>query len=840
MLRGNLTRSTSLREPYRATKLWLEAVAIFRKGVPLAKHRNYFKSYDDCFVAQDAIGWFHKQLQQHFDNGISRKQALQLLQKFYKSGIFVSVSSRTSLADGIGEVMSPIMKETDFKDNGALYRLSGYTSDNNDTAKTLKTKKASPASRSHFSNASKEKLPSTSQLKYSVIINPLPLDQIYIIWRDVFIHRFVQIVGCEAFQAFANVDIRGDNIRHNLTRTESYGAVLVPNPAENVPVWLITAMKTLATWPNSRTSSEVCHVNYPGFENDVFKLITDYFTSYNGCPLLTYELYDAFITTFIRAELFDFNARLYSSKTTSASRSRLCHQLNLPYTASVGNRTPLPNNLTTEEQYPFNASESVENLIMDILTPAAIREAARRGRGVTSKIQPKRIIPVAAPALEVSMNPMEDSVLKSVPEPMSAKSYNTDRYRNPFFFETAFTGVNSPVTRVVSETELKSTFCTLPRKGATVQVGPMSTPPRYVYENPSLELSASDMIYHPKYSRILKSTDMVNASPTPNYSFYNYSNQSDSFGSSDASFHRSLPQRSHSSANLSDAYRDRSPYVPGVGRIVGRNPQGLMTPEGKRMAVASFRLLTLLLPPSRRKHLQILLRFMSKVAKNEKLMLDVAMTSRALIINVFFKIILNSADVSEFDELLALRIVTFMVDNDADIFAISEESELVQQVEEIISEEQITKVPIKEEITPPALQPQCFTNTSSSSIKQMKSRSKSRIKRLSSENKENKNVKLTYCYPISVDDYEGQKLLGSGGTSQSLRVLLDGIVTDPKIDHEFRRRKLLEFKKEYPHIYREKYGNSEPELLLLNESLKEEKPKERRAFSALLKPFRKT
>lgn len=33
-----------------------------------------------------------------------------------------------------------------------------------------------------------------------------------------------------------------------------------------------------------------------------------------------------------------------------------------------------------------------------------------------------------------------------------------------------------------------------------------------------------------------------------------------------------------------------------------------------------------------------------------------------------------------------------MVDNDADIFAISDEEELVRQVEEIISEEQITKV----------------------------------------------------------------------------------------------------------------------------------------------------
>lgn len=309
----------------------------------------------------------------------------------------------------------------------------------------------------------------------------------------------------------------------------------------------------------------------------------DYFKSYSGHPLLTFGLYDAFITTFIRAELFDFNARLYSAKTTSASRTMLCHQLNLPFGSnSAGCRTPLPNSLTKEDQYPFNASESVENLIMDILTPSAIREAARRERGVNSRIQPKRIIPATVPAPtqmveNVSMNPMEDSVIRAVPEPMSAKSYTTDRYKNPFFFETAFTGCNSPVTRVVSETELKNTFCTLPRKAATVPIGPMSTPPRYAYENPNLELSASDMIYHPKYSRILKSSGIAaSGSQTPNCSsFCNYSSNSDSFGYSDASFHRNLPSRSHSSVNLSDAVRDRSPYVPSVGTFLRRNPQGI-------------------------------------------------------------------------------------------------------------------------------------------------------------------------------------------------------------------------------------------------------------------------
>lgn len=56
----------------------------------------------------------------------------------------------------------------------------------------------------------------------------------------------MQIVGCEAFQAFTSVEIRGENIRHNLTRTEGSGFVIVADPAGNVPVWLVSAMKTLA------------------------------------------------------------------------------------------------------------------------------------------------------------------------------------------------------------------------------------------------------------------------------------------------------------------------------------------------------------------------------------------------------------------------------------------------------------------------------------------------------------------------------------------------------------------------------------------------------------------
>lgn len=67
-------------------------------------------------------------------------------------------------------------------------RLSGYTSDNNGTMKNSRVLKKSPASRTRLS-LPKEQPTSSSSLKYNVIINPLPLDQIHLIWRDVFVHR---------------------------------------------------------------------------------------------------------------------------------------------------------------------------------------------------------------------------------------------------------------------------------------------------------------------------------------------------------------------------------------------------------------------------------------------------------------------------------------------------------------------------------------------------------------------------------------------------------------------------------------------------------------------------
>ena len=54
--------------------------------------------------------------------------------------------------------------------------------------------------------------------------------------------------------------------------------------------------------------------------------------------------------------------------------------------------------------------------------------------------------------------------------------------------------------------------------------------------------------------------------------------------------------------------------------------------------------------------------------------------------------ILRSRDPAEYDELLALRIVTFLMDNDQEIFAWAEESDIMKDAQDKISERQIIKV----------------------------------------------------------------------------------------------------------------------------------------------------
>lgn len=401
--------------------------------------------------------------------------------------------------------------------------------------------------------------------------------------------------------------VPGHWIAHNMTQIGKYG-IVKSSKHDDLPKWLIQAMKCLANWPNHTNDQP----NYPGFENDVFKLVVDYFNKYcfNGTgPLLSFGLYDAFITSFIQAELLDFNTRLYSAKNANNTKTAFQKVPTPMVDGGIGIHSrqfkrwaSIPSSKFNDEQYPFNASESVENLLFDILTPQT-KSLRQRKFGIG---QPKRIFP------ETHLN---SSINESIPEPMPVKPYNISRYTssianstNPscYYYETAFTGNVSPLTRVISKTELQSSFgnslplqnpaCSFSKSNLT-GIGP-SFDQTYAYENPTLDLSGRELIYHPKYSKLVNSSigllatnssELSSESNSTSYSFCQYSNGNSwetskvqapdqtklEVRSPTPSFpaarimNSSLNNgtrlygktRSFSAIDLSDSYRDRNPFV---------------------------------------------------------------------------------------------------------------------------------------------------------------------------------------------------------------------------------------------------------------------------------------
>ena len=71
-------------------------------------------------------------------------------------------------------------------------------------------------------------------------------------------------------------------------------------------------MKCLANWPlKSLNGDDSAFPSYHGFEMDVFSVVKDYFLGLR-VPLVTYELYDIFVSAYIKVENMFHQFRLYS------------------------------------------------------------------------------------------------------------------------------------------------------------------------------------------------------------------------------------------------------------------------------------------------------------------------------------------------------------------------------------------------------------------------------------------------------------------------------------------------------------------------------------------------
>ncbi|KAK6494720.1 DEP domain-containing protein 1B-like [Huso huso] len=289
--------------PYRATKLWNETIKLFRAGMPLRKHRVHFRTYESCFTASEAVDWLHELLKsnQNFGPEVTRTQTVQLLKKYLKNHVIEDIKGRWG--------------KEDFEDNGQLYRfppsspLKPYPKRPQYTEKNCIPK--FPKWDDYEPMSSQDKNPMrplvlNSELwnkRHSIAIGEvhecklvhrreISPRNVEHIWKSMTLAHLQKIVGLESLNGVLDSKlINPKHILYNVYNTNKQGVVVLQDKSEELPHWVLSAMKCLANWPNG---SELKQPMYPGFERDVLKTVADYFHKLKE-PLLTFQLYDIFV-----------------------------------------------------------------------------------------------------------------------------------------------------------------------------------------------------------------------------------------------------------------------------------------------------------------------------------------------------------------------------------------------------------------------------------------------------------------------------------------------------------------------------------------------------------------
>ncbi|KAM9517785.1 DEP domain-containing protein 1B-like isoform 2-T2 [Salvelinus alpinus] len=282
---------------------WNETIKLFRGGMPLKRHWAYFRSYDNSFTGSEAVDWLHELLKRNHNFGpeVTRYQTLQLLRKFMKNHVVEDVKGRYG--------------KEDFDDSGQVYRFPPTSplkplpqrppvSENCDLPRLIRWD-------DYEELPQPEKIPMKSLIlnsetwnkRHSIAIGevheckiirrsditPKQVDQI---WKKMTITHLQRVLGLKTMDGVLDPNhVNAKHIIHNVFSVNKTGIVIVKNKAEDMPYWVLSAMKCLANWPNGRETKQPM---YPGFERDVLRTVAEYFQRLKE-PLLTFQLYEVFV-----------------------------------------------------------------------------------------------------------------------------------------------------------------------------------------------------------------------------------------------------------------------------------------------------------------------------------------------------------------------------------------------------------------------------------------------------------------------------------------------------------------------------------------------------------------
>ncbi|XP_014774234.1 DEP domain-containing protein 1B isoform X1 [Octopus bimaculoides] len=747
--------------PYRATKIWNTIIRAFKQGMPIGRRRRYMKVYDKAFTATEALEWMHKYLKSNpnFGSDITKQQTVQLMSKLLKARIFEDVQGSK--------------KKREFAEGGRVYRFN-QSSPAKDSRVPLSARmdlmNAAPGQKTVLSKSEKSKTTSKFKSlaipKCHLVAKPLSLESMEAVWRMVTLHRLQKTIGYNTLEEFLDASlVNGRHIMHNCLYVNKSGVVGNVNTKDQLPHWILSAMKCLVHWPNKVDDNFAI---YPGFEKDVFRAVSEYFQGLTE-PLLTHSLYETITNVFVMAD------SRYARHSSPLSAKYNAHSmtsfdsidnllLNMTNAADNSQKSHLSNKSGCQRAlFSTWSSSSFPHLRGHSLGGGNLSE---------NKIKSESTGSIPLLRYETAFGP-ENKTITNVyyyPNQTSATFSGSMFSRLPSVsnleYQNGFQTISSSPSRWQSEQHLKCV------DKQTLNILDTFKNKDILSNKPQNKSSLSRKSKSQNISS-QKTKDGENQEKSNSLNEIRYQTrafQASSLTQSAAYHEEEFQDRLHSTRPYSTS------NIPNLSPVEGLDKFGRKINNAFSSAVWSMtdeervkqavQLALLLIPPSNRRKLHLLLRFLSKIHKNNELQL--AQNSedlRNLIVDTFYQSVLCSPDASDMDTNLAKHFLWYLVENHD--FVMQVPCDLRKQVEERLSEIQRVQVVY------------------------------------SSDDKGS----TTYCKQIPLSAYEKESLHHS---TEALRDLLKKIIADEKMNFKEKRKRLSEFQKLYPKIYENELGFRNP------------------------------
>ncbi|NXP42864.1 DEP1A protein, partial [Leiothrix lutea] len=655
---------------------WNEVTRYFRAGMPVRRHRQRLRSHGSCFTAAEAADWLHQVLRSNssFGPDVTRQQTVQLLRKFLKNHVIEDIKGRWGTEN--------------LEDNGALYRFpptspvkplpspprENLENLSGDKGKLFKVPSSSKrALRKQDFLQSLENFPrpkaGVAEEKKEDTLPRREISQEYVqeTWRNIIRLHLQTILGLPSLEEVLQpAQIIPEFVIYNMSNTSKHGVVILQDKAEDLPHWVLSAMKCLAYWPRN---NEMSQATYTGFERDVFRTVADYFLSLPE-PLLTFEYYELFVNILV-----------------------ICGYIQIPDLGS-GKRSVQEEKCDPQPSKPppLNSFKSTECLLLSLLLKESDKEKGEACRRFSSeelrtpkqhgkKWQQHKVPPQRGSAGTLMGGSCQNLAgFRNDQEPPGAfrsRCYSLERIGAAAQSVCAKAGCAPLRAGGVSSTRKSGELLEEHRVNSGLELGwdnwgqtqsqglsrvPAPSPRgeqlwdgSHGSKGTRHSLSLLGRSSSRSCSAINRPSAEITVQPQP---------WGRGQGQGSPSVAISIHQRlCRSSTELSQHSVSPSPCV-----LAGTN---LLQPHLERIAVEALQICCLLLPPPKRRKLQLLLRMMGRISGNVDMpRLHDAMGTRTLLIQTFSRCVLRCAEEEDLDELLSTRLVSFLMDHQQEIFQV--------------------------------------------------------------------------------------------------------------------------------------------------------------------------